>query len=141
MTTPKTYRAAISVSTHEIATQEREIPKPQQTQVLVRMEAAGICASDLHLIRRVNPYLTPTVDIGGHEGVGRIAGFGPDVDTGKWSVGDRVAVRWLYSVCQDCELCQSDNEALCGSRVLGGLNVDGCWGGAYISVHGIENRG
>jgi len=77
----------------------------------------------------VCPYLTPTVDIGGHEGVGRIAELGKDVDAGKWKVGDRVAVRRLYYVYQKCELCRCDNEALCGKRILGGLNVEGCWGG------------
>lgn len=125
----KTYKAAINVTTHNVAVQERPIPQLKGTQVLVKMEAVGICASDLHLTRKVNPYLIPTVDIGGHEGVGRIAGFGPDVDTTKWKDGDRVAVRWLYSVCQKCELCLNDNEALCDKRVLGSLNVEGCWGG------------
>lgn len=124
-----TFRAAINVSTTSVLVQERPIPVPRKTQILVRMEAAGVCASDLHLTRKVNPYLVPTVDIGGHEGIGRIAELGDGVDGQKWKVGDRVAVRWLYSVCQECELCRNDHEALCGERVLGGLNVEGCWGG------------
>ena len=124
-----TYRAAINVTTDKVEVQERKLPKLGPTQVLVRMEAAGICASDLHLTRKANPYLTPTVEIGGHEGVGRIADVGTDVDQQLWKTNDRVAVRWLHFVCLKCELCLNGLEPLCNERVLGGLNVEGCWRG------------
>lgn len=42
-------------------------------------------------------------------------------------IGERVAVRWLYSVCQECELCQTGFENLCNKRKLCGKDVNGCF--------------
>ncbi|KAL6408681.1 alcohol dehydrogenase [Ilyonectria robusta] len=124
-----TFRAAINKTPHDVVVEERPVPQLSGTQVLVKMEAVGVCASDLHLTRRSNPYLVPKGDTGGHEGVGRIASLGPDVDTKAWKKGDRVAVRWVWWVCQKCELCLSGYEALCDKRLLGSVDVNGCWAG------------
>ena len=131
---PTSFRAAVNKTTHDVVVEERPIRPLSGTQVLVKMEATGICASDLHLTRKLNPYLIPSVDIGGHEGVGRIAALGPDADRSQWKEGDRVAVRWLYYVCQKCELCRGGLEALCDQRVLGSVNVEGCWGGESVII-------
>lgn len=125
----ETYRAAINKTPNKVVVEERPIPELSGTQVLVKMEAVGICASDLHLTRRSNPYLVPKTSIGGHEGVGRIIAFGPDVDRLVWKEGNRVAVRWVWWACQKCELCTKGYEALCDNRLLGSVDVDGCWAG------------
>lgn len=128
----RTYRAAINRTPHDVVVEDRPLPEVVKSQVLVRMEAVGVCASDLHLTRRANPYLVPKGEIGGHEGIGWIAACGPEVDVEVWKMNDRVAVRWLHWVCQECELCVNDNEALCDQRVLASVDVNGCWAGPTL---------
>ncbi|OJJ47852.1 hypothetical protein ASPZODRAFT_131445 [Penicilliopsis zonata CBS 506.65] len=124
---PKEGKVAVCVGTHEICIQQRPIPQPSGTKVLVKIEAAGVCATDLHLVRKSIPYLQPTVEVCGHEGIGRVIGLGPEVDSSEWKVGDRVAHRWLYQTCGECELCLGGNEQFCDKRKLSGKDVDGCW--------------
>lgn len=126
---PSARKVAVSTSTETIEIQSLPLPSPTGTYVLLRIEATGICATDLHLIRQSIPYLKPKVNICGHEGIGRIVGLGPDVDRTKWKVGDRVAHRWIYRVCRRCEMCEAGNEQLCDSRELSGMHVEGCWAG------------
>lgn len=111
-----------------ITIESRPTPVPTRSQVLVRLYASGVCATDLHLSRRTIPFLTPSVVVGGHEGVGNIAALGPDVDASAWKLNDRVAVRWLNSVCQTCEVCTTGFENLCPSRRITGKDVEGCFG-------------
>ncbi|KAL1969454.1 hypothetical protein VTN77DRAFT_8892 [Rasamsonia byssochlamydoides] len=128
--TATTHRqVAISDTPHRIIVHHEPLPQPTGTQVLVRLEASGVCATDLHLVRRSIPYLMPKADVRvcGHEGIGRIVQLGPDVDSTKWKVGDRVAQRWIYRVCRECEPCRSGQEQLCERRVVSGKDVGGCW--------------
>jgi propanol-preferring alcohol dehydrogenase len=123
---PASSLAAIQdKDTNVISTILRETPTPTSTQVLVKIDYAGVCATDIHIARQDIPYLRPTVSIGGHEGIGTIAVLGPDVDSNIWHVGDRVGVYWLYSVCKDCELCTTGYENLCPDRKLSGKDVEG----------------
>ena len=124
----RTTKAAIQdPETKVISVQSRPTPTPTATQVLVKVDCTGVCASDLHLARRDLPYLQATVPIAGHEGVGRIAALGPEVDGSKWHVGDRVAIRWLHKVCKECEACTTGYENLCPNRKISGKDVEGCF--------------
>ncbi|KAI5865626.1 alcohol dehydrogenase [Durotheca rogersii] len=125
-TAPAHSKVVVTKGTHELAVQQRPTPEPTGRQILIRIEAAGICATDLHLIRKSIPYLQPKVDICGHEGIGRIVQLGPDVDA-QWKVGERVAHRWIFRWCGQCEMCKEGNEQLCDRRELSGKDVDGCW--------------
>ncbi|KAJ5722732.1 hypothetical protein N7488_000767 [Penicillium malachiteum] len=78
--------AAIAVDT-KTEIKQRDIPRPIGTEALVEIEAAGVCGTDIHLIKKSIPYLQPTVSVPGHEGIGRIIGLGPDVDD-EWKIGD-----------------------------------------------------
>ncbi|KAL7625200.1 hypothetical protein AAE478_004415 [Parahypoxylon ruwenzoriense] len=124
---PTRSKVVVTKGTHELAVEERPTPEPTGSQILIQIEAAGICATDLHLIRRSIPYLQSKVDICGHEGIGRIVQLGSDVDSTQWKVGDRVAHRWIYRWCGQCEMCKDGNEQLCDRRELSGKDVDGCW--------------
>lgn len=122
-------QVAITDPNGQIVIHQEPIPQPTGTQILLRIEASGVCATDLHLVRRSIPYLQPTVNICGHEGIGRIVKIGDRVDSDKWKVGDRVSHRWIYRVCKQCEMCVKGNEQLCEKRALSGKDVDGCWAG------------
>lgn len=125
---PARSLAAIQESqTQFISVQERSTPTPCGTQVLVKINYTGVCASDLHLARRDLPYLQRTVNIGGHEGAGTIVALGPSVETNTWCIGDRVAVRWLHSICKKCEVCTTGFETICPNRKVSGKDVEGCF--------------
>lgn len=125
---PATSQAAVQdPKTKVISVQSRPTPTLTGAQVLVKVDCAGVCASDLHLARRDLPYLQATVSVAGHEGVGRIAALGPAADSYRWRVGDRVAIRWLHRVCGECEACTTGFENLCPNRKVSGKDVEGCF--------------
>lgn len=94
------------------------VPLPGPQEVRIRVEYAGICASDLHILNYdIAITIKPPVVIG-HEFSGVIDQLGPGVE--GWKVGDRVVAEASYAVCGTCRYCASGFYNLCGSRqVLG----------------------
>jgi len=103
--------------------QEREIPSPGPSQILVKTEACGVCHTDLHAAHGDWP-LKPTLPfIPGHEAIGRIVAVGSGVTIVK--EGDRVGVPWLYSACGHCEYCLAACETVCPEAQFGGYTRNG----------------
>ncbi|MEV4689080.1 zinc-dependent alcohol dehydrogenase [Microbacterium sp. LWH3-1.2] len=103
--------------------EERAIPQPGPGQVLVRLEACGLCHTDIHAMRGdwpVKPHL-PLVP--GHEGVGIIEAVGEGVTTR--TIGQRVAMPWLGHACGECRYCVDGRENLCEQQYNNGYAVDG----------------
>lgn len=103
--------------------QDVPVPQPGPGQVLVRMEASGLCHTDIHAARgdwpvKPTPPFTP-----GHEGIGVVEQLGEGV-TAR-AVGDRVAIAWLGSACGQCRHCIGGWETLCESQQNSGYSVDG----------------
>ena len=98
-----------------------DAPQPGVGEALVRMEACGICHSDLFVAGLEKLPLTPLTL--GHEGIGRVEALGPDV-TGI-AIGDRVGVTFLAATCGDCQLCRSGQERYCPKQLNSGFTVDG----------------
>lgn len=101
---------------------EREIPEPQADQVLIKVEACGICHSD----GIVKEGLFPGIEyprIPGHEVVGTIAKVGKGVT--NWQEGQRVGVGWHGGHCFECESCRKGDFALCQNGGVTGLTQDG----------------
>lgn len=102
----------------------RDIPEPAcgPEQVAIRVEACGLCRTDLHVVdgELPNPKL-PLVP--GHQIVGRITGMGSGV-TG-FSAGDLVGVPWLGHTCGRCEHCLCGRENLCEKARFTGYDLDG----------------
>ncbi len=103
----------------------REVPIPEvgQGQVLMRVQASGVCHTDLHAAEGDWPVKPDPPFIPGHEGVGYVDAVGPGVKHLK--EGDRIGVPWLYSACGHCEHCLSGWETLCESQENAGYSVDG----------------
>jgi propanol-preferring alcohol dehydrogenase len=99
------------------------VPQPGPGQVLVRIEASGICHTDVHAARGDWPVKPTPPFVPGHEGVGRVTGLGAGV-TGL-SEGDRVALPWLGSACGRCRYCVSGWETLCHEQQNTGYSIDG----------------
>jgi alcohol dehydrogenase, propanol-preferring len=105
--------------------EERPVPAPGPGQVLVRLEASGLCHTDIHAAHGDWPIKPVPPFVPGHEGVGRIKAVGEGVSSRR--VGDRVAVPWLHVACGTCEFCVSGWETLCLEQKNTGYSVDGCY--------------
>ncbi|HEX7641604.1 MAG TPA: alcohol dehydrogenase AdhP [Burkholderiaceae bacterium] len=102
-----------------------EVPVPEvgPGQILVKIEACGVCHTDLHAAHGDWPVKPNPPFIPGHEGVGHVVDVGPGVKYVK--AGDRVGVPWLYSACGHCEHCLGGWETLCESQQNTGYSVNG----------------
>jgi len=98
------------------------VPVPSAGQVLIRVEACGVCRTDLHVVdgELKNPTL-PLVP--GHEIVGRVEATGDGES--KMRVGERVGVPWLGHTCGSCDYCASGHENLCDAPEFTGYTVNG----------------
>src|SRR3954466_8739160 len=101
---------------------EREIPEPDAGQVRVKVEACGICHSDMLVKEGLWPGLQfPRVP--GHEVAGRVDAVGGNV-TG-WSKGRWAGVGWHGGHCFVCEPCGRGDFAMCVNRKITGIDFDG----------------
>jgi len=101
---------------------ERPIPEPGPNQVRVRVEACGICHSDLLAKEGFWPGITyPRVP--GHEVAGNVDKAGSEV--AKWKPGDRVGVGWHAGHCFVCESCRTGDFINCERGQITGLTLDG----------------
>lgn len=102
--------------------EERATPVPGPGEVRIRVEACGVCRTDLHLVDGELPQARLPV-VPGHEIVGTIEVAGHGV--ALWKTGDRVGVPWLGGACGVCDYCLQDRENLCDRPVFTGCTRDG----------------
>ncbi|HEB80730.1 MAG TPA: hypothetical protein ENI71_02510 [Chromatiales bacterium] len=101
---------------------ERPIPEPSHGQVRIRVEACGICHSDVF----VKDGLFPGIDyprVPGHEIAGVIDAVGPGVL--GWDPGQRVGVGWHGGHCFHCEACRAGDFVNCENERVTGIHFDG----------------
>lgn len=100
----------------------RADPRPGAGEILIAIEACGVCRTDLHVVDGdlTHPKL-PLVP--GHEIVGRVVALGPGAS--GFTVGQRVGVPWLGHVCGHCAYCLADQENLCDDPLFTGYTRDG----------------
>jgi len=100
----------------------RPVPRPGPGQVLLKVEACGVCRTDLHLVDGELPEPVLPI-IPGHEIVGRVAGLGDGV--AGFAPGQRIGVPWLGWTCGRCHFCTSGRENLCDHARFTGYQIDG----------------
>jgi propanol-preferring alcohol dehydrogenase len=110
------HRAASSLAIEEVAP-----PEPGPGEILLRVEACGVCRTDLHIVAGELKPLRDAV-IPGHQIVGR------DVKTGA-----RLGVSWLGGVDGTCDLCRKGLENLCDAPVFTGYSVNGGYAGFAVA--------
>jgi propanol-preferring alcohol dehydrogenase len=103
--------------------EDRPIPVPGVGQVTVKIEASGLCHTDIHAAHGDWPVKPTLPFVPGHEGVGIVTAVGPQVT--RLEEGDRVAIPWLGYACGECEYCTSGWETLCERQLNSGYSVDG----------------
>ena len=102
--------------------QERATPQAGNGEVRLRVEACGVCRTDLHVVDGDLPSVAPPV-IPGHEIVGIVEQVGSGDITLR--VGDRVGVPWLGHTCGACRYCAADMENLCDAAQFTGYTRPG----------------
>ncbi|NJL92244.1 MAG: alcohol dehydrogenase AdhP [Anaerolineae bacterium] len=103
--------------------EERPIPAPGEGEILVKIQASGVCHTDLHAVEGDWPVKPKLPLVPGHEGVGYVTALGKGVTGVK--EGDRVGIPWLYTACGTCEHCITGWETLCPNQKNAGYGVDG----------------
>lgn len=102
---------------------ERDVPAVDGDQVRVRVQACGVCHSDMWAKEGALPS-TPYPIVPGHEIVGVIDELGPRV-TGPWRTGDRVGIGWFGGSCHHCASCRRGDFVTCPNGTIPGITFDG----------------
>lgn len=102
--------------------EEIAIPIPKSDELLVEVEACGVCRTDLHILEGDLPLQMKPLILG-HQIVGKIKQLGNEVH--DWKVGDRVGIPWLASTCGKCPYCLKNKENLCDNALFTGYHING----------------
>ncbi|KAH6612210.1 chaperonin 10-like protein [Chaetomium sp. MPI-SDFR-AT-0129] len=119
---PKTFKkAAFTEKGGRLSIQEAQLEGPAKGEVLVKVEACGVCHSDSFV--KYNAYgvgypLTP-----GHEIIGRVAALGEGVD--GWKVGDRIGGGWHGGHDGICGSCKKSLFQMCSNKAINGVTRNG----------------
>jgi alcohol dehydrogenase, propanol-preferring len=98
------------------------VPKPGPGQLLIKVNACGVCRTDLHIFDdELDKPVLPLVP--GHEIVGTVAALGQGAS--GFSAGERVGVPWLGRTCGTCRYCTSGRENLCDNPGFTGYTING----------------
>ena len=117
-----TFQAIQASQTGELELVELIVPTPNKDEVLIAVEACGICGADAMTIENPNPDSFPRIP--GHEVVGRIVAIG-DPDSNYWKIGQRVGVGRLGGHCNLCDECRQGLFNLCNNQPIMGSTHDG----------------
>ncbi|CAK7203108.1 Alcohol dehydrogenase [Sporothrix eucalyptigena] len=136
---PSVQRAAVLTEEYgKLHTYYTDFPVPQfsASQVLIKLQASGICSGDLNTREGYPP--APKVPqrplVTGHEGVGVIVAVGDEVTAFK--PGDRVGMGWRSVVCRNCEDCNEGRDNLCQKQKINGYESNGTFQGKWVCVTG-----
>lgn len=126
--------AVVNAFAEPLTIEDRPIPEPGPFDVVVRMEASGLCHTDIHAWRGDWPVKPTPPFVPGHEGVGIVERVGAQVT--RVQEGQRVAIPWLGRACGYCEYCVTGWETLCESQQNSGYSIDG----AYAEYAAADSR-
>jgi alcohol dehydrogenase len=116
-----TYRAFEIAAQGRLRLAVRDLPRPEAGEVLIAVEACGICGADGSDIERATP---EAHRVPGHEVVGRVLAIGAGVAP-HWRIGQRVGVGRLGGPCLQCHACRQGRFNLCSDQPVTGSSRDG----------------
>jgi propanol-preferring alcohol dehydrogenase len=129
-TIPTTCKAGLVVNAgpnFSVVVDDVPVPEPGPDEILLRLNATGVCYSDLHYMLEDLPMPKMSafnVRSPGHEGAGVVVKVGANVT--NWKVGDRGGVKPLWDVCMNCEWCwDGKHETYCAKGIVTGLMISG----------------
>src|SRR5829696_760864 len=115
--------AVVTAFDRPLSVEDRPVPPVGAGQVLVRIEASGLCHTDIHAAHGDWPVKPQLPFVPGHEGIGLVEQVG--ADTREPRVGQRGAIPWLGWACGECEWCIKGWETLCPFQQNTGYSRDG----------------
>lgn len=128
----KNLAVQVSKAGGEFELVEREIPRPGAGEIRIKVEACGICHSDMLVKQGGFPGLTyPRVP--GHEVVGVVDEVGSGVT--EWKKGDRVGVGWHGGHCFVCDPCRRGDFVTCQREAITGITRDGGYQQYMLARH------
>jgi alcohol dehydrogenase, propanol-preferring len=110
------------VDTAPLELRDVPVPEPGAHEIRVRVEACGVCRTDLHVVEGDLPPLREHI-VPGHQVVGVVDACGTSVT--RFTVGDRAGIAWLRSTCGACRYCRAGNENLCPQARFTGYHEHG----------------
>ncbi|MFF3518020.1 alcohol dehydrogenase [Streptomyces sp. NPDC002573] len=130
-----TYRAFEATGVHNLRLVERDLVDPAPGHVRVRVEACGVCHTDVLAVEGLRPDPSSPI-VPGHEIVGLIDAVGAGVTA--WQPGDRVGIGFLNGHCGECERCRRGDFVNCLHQEQTGTTVDGGYAEvAYARASGL----
>jgi propanol-preferring alcohol dehydrogenase len=132
------FAAVVHRFDQPLVIEDRPTPTPGPGQLLVRVEASGLCHTDIHAAHGDWPVKPTPPFVPGHEGVGIVTALGQGITS--FAEGDRVAVPWLGWACGSCEWCASGWETLCPNQRNTGYSVDGGFAEYVLADAGFVGR-
>jgi len=115
-------RAPAPVERNPLAFADVPAPRPGRGEVLLRVNACGVCRTDLHVVEgELPPRKSPVIP--GHQIVGTVEELGEGAH--RFAPGARVGVPWLHRTDLTCQFCLSGRENLCDHPAFTGYTVDG----------------
>ncbi|SOF02423.1 alcohol dehydrogenase, propanol-preferring [Streptomyces sp. OV198] len=130
-----TYRAFEATGVHNLHLVERDLVDPAPGQVRLRVEACGVCHTDVLAIEGLRADPSQPI-VPGHEVVGVIDAVGAGVTA--WQPGDRVGVGFLNGHCGECEPCRRGDFVNCRNQEQTGTTIDGGYAEvAYARASGL----
>ena len=121
---PQMLAALLTQTGAPLELRQVRVPTPGPGEVLIKLEACGVCHTDLHVWDGSAVAAgRPVPLILGHEGVGRVVELG--VGVRRLGIGDRVALPWLHDTCGHCRECLTGHESFCGEQRAHGFSVQG----------------
>src|SRR6516225_6019091 len=121
MMATRTQAAILSGPRGAVSVESIHLGEPGPGEVRLRMEACGLCHSDVFVTTLERLPLAPVTL--GHEGIGRVEEVGPEVE--GWQPGDRAAMTFLATTCGRCEWCASGRERFCPRQTNFGYTLQG----------------
>ncbi|MEW1749913.1 zinc-dependent alcohol dehydrogenase family protein [Streptomyces angustmyceticus] len=110
------------IASGPLAPVRRPVPEPGPGDLVLSVEACGVCRTDLHLAEGDLPPHRPST-VPGHEIVGRVVAVGEAVTA--FRAGDRAGGAWLRGTCGVCRYCRAGHENLCPESRYTGWDADG----------------
>ena len=121
MRATRTQSAILGQARGQVAVESIHLGEPGAGEVLLRLEACGVCHSDLFVAGLEKLPLSPVTL--GHEGIARIVSVGPGMSA--WAPGDRAGITFLGTTCGLCEWCTSGRERFCPKQTNFGYTLHG----------------
>lgn len=125
------WAAQLHEATKPLVVTRIPVPRPGTGELLLKLEASGICHTDLHVADGSSFAANAPAPLTlGHEGIGRVVECGPATKT---PIGTRLGAPWIHDTCEHCRSCLTGWESYCAGQHAHGFNAQGTFA-EYVIV-------